>query len=125
MNNAEPTLSEINTSLNEFRESFIEFVEFVKHGFARFEQKFKEVDQRFEQIDQRFQRVDQQLLILYEGQVEIVHELGQLTRRTGRLEEGMEEVKDELHIVSKSVDKALVQLVGHEKRIKRLEHRAV
>ena len=66
----------------------------------------------------------EQFLSLHQGLANLTYEVGGLTRRVGAVEERMENVEDRLDDMTIALDSALVQLVGHEKRVTRLERKA-
>ncbi len=96
MKSAEPTLTDV--------------LEAVQTGFKR-------VDERFEDMDERFDRLEDRV-----GEVE--YRMTGLEKRMGSLANTVEDMREELGAVAEAHSKDSEMLIGHDRRIVRLEKAA-
>lgn len=88
-----------------------DLMEVVTTGFSVMDERFDAVEKRFEK---RFEKL--------EGRVENMDErLVGVEHRLGRVEEVLLDIQEEFRATQPVVDDNSVQLIDHEKRIKRLE----
>lgn len=85
---------------NGYEATISDVLEAVQTGFAKVDDKFNNMDVQFDEVKYR---------------------ITALEKRTGSLEDSVEDMKDTLNGVARAVDKDALVIMNHERRIRHLE----
>jgi hypothetical protein len=107
----------------QFELRITEVLESMNAGFSRMDRKFSEIDKRFGGIDARLDSHDKQFINLIEGQNNLLLITQNIQYRVGNLEVSMEEIKEDLGVLTEAEEKDAMASINHEFRIIRLEKR--
>jgi|SRR3989344_2918667 len=96
-------------------------LEAVQGGFGKVEKRLDKVERRLDGVERRITMVDTRMGMVENRMSGIEDTNRHLIRRVGEMEGKMDEVQEVVEGLSKALDHDTIEVIQHERRIKRLE----